>query len=47
MSNAREIADTLFISVPTVRRHVTTILARLDLPSLSAATACVHANALT
>jgi len=35
----REIADALFISVPTVKRHLTNILNKLDLPSRSAATA--------
>jgi non-specific serine/threonine protein kinase len=42
----REIAATLFISVPTVKRHVTTILSKLDLPSRSAATAYAHTHAL-
>ncbi|MCA9877439.1 MAG: tetratricopeptide repeat protein, partial [Thermomicrobiales bacterium] len=42
----REIAATLFISVPTVKRHVSTILAKLQLPSRSAVTAHVHAHAL-
>ena len=32
-----EIAAMLFISVPTVKRHVSTILAKLDLPSRPAA----------
>ena len=43
----REIAATLFISVPTVKRHITTILSKLDLPSRSAATAYAHTHALT
>jgi DNA-binding CsgD family transcriptional regulator len=34
-----EIAESLFISVPTVKRHLTNILAKLDLPSRTAATA--------
>lgn len=42
----REIATALFISVPTVKRHVSTILAKLQLPSRSAVTAYVHAHAL-
>jgi DNA-binding CsgD family transcriptional regulator len=42
----REIAAMLFISIPTVKRHVTTILSKLDLPSRSAATAHVHTHAL-
>jgi predicted ATPase/DNA-binding CsgD family transcriptional regulator len=42
----REIAAALFISVPTVKRHVTTILSKLDLPSRSAATAYAHTHAL-
>jgi non-specific serine/threonine protein kinase len=42
----KEIAATLFISVPTVKRHVTTILSKLDLPSRSAATAYAHTHAL-
>ena len=37
----------LFISVPTVKRHITTILSKLDLPSRSAATAYAHTHALT
>ena len=42
----REIADALFISVPTVKRHLSTILAKLDLPSRSAATAYAHTHSL-
>jgi non-specific serine/threonine protein kinase len=42
----REIAAALFISIPTVKRHVTTILGKLDLPSRSAATAFAHTHAL-
>jgi predicted ATPase/DNA-binding NarL/FixJ family response regulator len=40
----REIADALSISVPTVKRHVTTILGKLGLPSRSAATAWAHTH---
>jgi non-specific serine/threonine protein kinase len=42
----REIADALFISVPTVKRHLTNVLAKLDLPSRSAATAYAHTHHL-
>lgn len=42
----KEIADTLFISVRTVKAHVTSILAKLELPSRSAATAYAHQNEL-
>jgi predicted ATPase/DNA-binding CsgD family transcriptional regulator len=44
-SNA-QIADTLFISVPTVKRHLTNILGKLELPSRSAATAYAHTHRL-
>jgi predicted ATPase/DNA-binding CsgD family transcriptional regulator len=44
-SNQR-IADALFISVPTVKRHLTNILGKLDLPSRSAATAYAHTHGL-
>jgi DNA-binding CsgD family transcriptional regulator len=43
----REIADALFISVPTVKRHLTTILAKLELPSRAAAVAYAHTRGLT
>jgi predicted ATPase/DNA-binding CsgD family transcriptional regulator len=43
----REIADMLSISIPTVKRHVSTILAKLDLPSRSAATAYVYTHTLS
>jgi non-specific serine/threonine protein kinase len=42
----REIAEALFISVPTVKRHLTNILAKLALPSRSAATAYAHTHDL-
>jgi non-specific serine/threonine protein kinase len=43
----REVADTLCISVDTVKRHVSNILAKLDLPSRSALTAYAHTHGLT
>ncbi|MFT4039749.1 MAG: LuxR C-terminal-related transcriptional regulator [Thermomicrobiales bacterium] len=42
-----EIAARLFISVPTVKRHVSTILGKLDLPSRPAAVAFAHTHGLT
>jgi DNA-binding CsgD family transcriptional regulator/tetratricopeptide (TPR) repeat protein len=42
----REIAESLFISVPTVKRHLTNVLAKLGLPSRSAATAYSHTHGL-
>jgi non-specific serine/threonine protein kinase len=42
----REIADALFISVPTVKRHLTNVLGKLGLPSRSAATAFSHTHGL-
>lgn len=42
----REIADALFISVPTVKRHISTILGKLDLPSRPAAVAFAHTHGL-
>jgi predicted ATPase/DNA-binding CsgD family transcriptional regulator len=42
----QNIADALFISVPTVKRHLTNILGKLDLPSRSAATAYAHTHGL-
>jgi predicted ATPase/DNA-binding CsgD family transcriptional regulator len=42
----REIAEVLFISVPTVKRHITNILAKLALPSRSALTAYAHTHGL-
>jgi DNA-binding CsgD family transcriptional regulator/tetratricopeptide (TPR) repeat protein len=44
-SNA-EIAAELFISVPTVKRHVSTILAKLGTPSRPAAVAYAHTHGL-
>lgn len=41
-----EIAEALFISVPTVKRHLTNILAKLNLSSRSAATAYAHTHGL-
>lgn len=42
----QQIADTLFISVRTVKAHVTNILTKLNLPSRSAAAAYAHRNDL-
>jgi non-specific serine/threonine protein kinase len=42
----REIADALFISVPTVKRHLTTVLGKLGLASRSAATAYAYIHRL-
>ena len=42
----REIADALFISVPTVKRHLPSILGKLDLPSRSALNTYAHAHGL-
>jgi DNA-binding NarL/FixJ family response regulator len=42
----REIADALFIRVPTVKRHITNVLGKLRLPSRSAATAHAHTHGL-
>ena len=38
----REIADALFVSVPTVKRHLTNVLGKLDLPSRSALNTWAH-----
>jgi DNA-binding CsgD family transcriptional regulator len=42
----REIADALFVSVPTVKRHLTTVLAKLGLPSRVALAAYAHTHRL-
>jgi DNA-binding CsgD family transcriptional regulator len=42
----QEIADMLFITVSTAKRHVTNILEKLDLPSRSAASAWAHRRGL-
>jgi ATP/maltotriose-dependent transcriptional regulator MalT len=44
-SNA-QIAEMLFISVPTVKRHLTNVLGKLGLPSRSAATAYAYTHGL-
>ena len=40
----QQIADVLFISVPTVKSHLTNLLGKLGLPSRSAATAYAHTH---
>src|SRR5690606_5228224 len=42
----KEIAAALYISIPTVKRHITNLLAKLDLPSRTAATAYAHTHHL-
>jgi non-specific serine/threonine protein kinase len=42
----REVADALSISVDTVKRHLSNVLAKLDLPSRSALTAYAHTHGL-
>ncbi len=42
----QQIADTLFITVRTVKAHLTSIFTKLDLPSRSALAAYAHRNAL-
>jgi non-specific serine/threonine protein kinase len=43
----REIAEALFIGVPTVKRHLSNILGKLDLPSRSALNTYAHIHGLT
>ena len=43
----REIADALFISVPTVKRHLSNLLAKLGVTSRTAATAFASTHQLT
>jgi DNA-binding CsgD family transcriptional regulator len=43
----REIAEALFIGVPTVKRHLSNILAKLGLPSRSALNTFAHTHGLT
>ena len=45
LSNA-EIAETLFLSVPTVKRHLTNILSKLEIPSRSALNTWAHQHDL-
>jgi predicted ATPase/DNA-binding CsgD family transcriptional regulator len=42
----REIAEVLFIGVPTVKRHLTNVLGKLGVPSRSAATSYAHTHGL-
>jgi non-specific serine/threonine protein kinase len=42
----RELADALFVSVPTVKRHLTNIMGKLGLPSRSALNTYAHAHGL-
>jgi predicted ATPase/DNA-binding CsgD family transcriptional regulator len=42
----REIADQLFISLPTVKRHLTNVLGKLGLPSRSALNTYAHTHGL-
>lgn len=42
----QQIADTLFITIRTVKAHVTSIFTKLDLPSRSAVVAYAHRNEL-
>jgi ATP/maltotriose-dependent transcriptional regulator MalT len=43
----REIAEALFIGVPTVKRHLSNILGKLNLPSRSALNTYAHIHGLT
>jgi DNA-binding NarL/FixJ family response regulator len=43
----REIAAALFISVPTVKRHLTNLLGKLGVPSRAEATAYARTHGLT
>ena len=45
-SSNQQIADALFISIPTVKSHLTSILGKLGLSSRSAATAYAHTHDL-
>ena len=42
----REIAEDLFISIPTVKRHLTNVLGKLELPSRSALNTYAHTHDL-
>ena len=42
----QQIAEMLFIGVPTVKSHLSNLLGKLDLPSRSAATAYAHTHDL-
>jgi DNA-binding NarL/FixJ family response regulator len=42
----REIAAELFISIPTVKRHLTNVLGKLNLPSRSALNTYAHTHGL-
>jgi DNA-binding NarL/FixJ family response regulator len=42
----REISEELFISIPTVKRHLTNILGKLELPSRSALNTYAHTRGL-
>ncbi len=42
----QEVADALFVTVDTVKRHLTTVFAKLGLPSRAALTAYAHTHGL-